>query len=397
MKVLVITTVYPNKAQPNLGIFVRERIKQLAKLCDVKVLAPVPYFPPAGILKDKYRYRVSSFEYQQDIEVYHPKFLIIPGLMKFLDGFLLYLSSVYAAKKIQKKFSFDLIDAHFAYPDGFAAVLLGKHFKKPVTITLRGTLNHLIRYRIRKREIKFALKNANKVFSVSAYLSDLAKSLGVDESKFEVIPNGVDTTKFQPLDKFESRRKLGIPPDKKVIVSVGALVNRKGHHRIIEILPMLTKKYSNLLCLIVGGASVEGDMSEFLKDQVKRLNLENHVFLAGEVSHALVKEFLCASDIFALATQSEGWPNVFLEAMACGIPVVTTNVCGNHEVVREGETGLLVPFGDPNALLNAMDQALSQNWDREKLVNVARSRSWDKVAQEVYQQFLKILNNYDSK
>ncbi|MCK5022540.1 MAG: glycosyltransferase, partial [Candidatus Aenigmarchaeota archaeon] len=234
MKILVFTTVFPNEKQPNLGVFVRERMGRVAKRCEIKVIAPVPYFPLAGLFKEKYRKRIPLIEDQQGIEVFHPKFFLIPGIMKFLDGFFLYLSTKRFVGKIQKTFDFDLIDAHFAYPDGFTAVLLGRHFNKPVTITLRGTLNRLINYKGRRQAIRFALKNANRVFSVSAYLVKLAKSLGIDESKFKVIPNGVDTSKFQVLDKSECRNKLGISQDKKVIISVGALVERKGHHRVIE-------------------------------------------------------------------------------------------------------------------------------------------------------------------
>lgn len=393
MKILVFTTVYPNEKQPNLGVFVRMRMSRVAKRCEIKVLSPVPYFPFAGLLKDKYWQRISRIEYQEGVEVYHPKFFLIPGVMKFLDGFFLYLSTVRAVRKIRQTFDFDLIDAHFAYPDGFAAVLLGKHFQKPVTITLRGTLNRLIHYKGRRQAIRFALRNTDKVFSVSAYLVKLAKSLGIDESKFVVIPNGVDTSKFQILNRLECRKKLGIPLDKRVIVSVGGLVERKGHHRIIETLPDLIKNHPNLLYIVVGGGSVEGDMSISLNDQVRRLGLIKHVRFIGEIPHNKVNEFLCASDVFVLATRFEGWANVFFEAMACGLPVITTNICGNAEVVKNGENGLLVPFGNQQALADAIDKALMTNWNREAIINYANGRTWDQVADEVYEQFCMILSS----
>lgn len=314
--------------------------------------------------------------------------------MKSLDGFLLYLSIVRTAKKIQKNFDFDLIDSHFAYPDGFAAVLLGKHFKKPVTITLRGTLNRLINFRIRKQEIKFALKKANKVFSVSAYLAKLAQGLGIKEEKFEVVPNGVDADKFQLLDKLGCRKKLSIPFDKKVIISVGALAERKGHHRVIEVLPHLIKKYPNLLYLVLGGAGVEGDMGPFLKKQVCNLGIDKSVHFVGEVPHVLVNQYLCASDLFVLATRYEGWANVFFEAMACGLPVVTTDVCGNSEVIKNGETGLLVPFGNNKALEGALSDALEKRWNSENIISYARSRSWEDVAERIYKEFWQILVSY---
>jgi len=392
MKVLVMTTVYPNEKQPNLGVFIRERINRVATLCEIKVLAPIPYFPLVGLFKKKYSYSIPKIEYQQGIEVHHPRFFVIPGIMKFLDGFLLFFSVLRAAKKIQSNFDFDLIDSHFAYPDGFAAVLLGKHFKKPVTITLRGTLNRLINYKIRRREIRFALKKADKVFSVSAYLAKLAQSLGIEGNKLEVIPNGIDSTKFFPLNKFECRNILGIDQHKKVIISVGALVNRKGHHLIIEVLPELIKRHADVLFLIVGGPSVEGDISNFLKEQVEKLNMTKYVQFTGEVPYAMVNRFLCASDVFALATRYEGWANVFLEAMACGLPVVTTNVCGNSEVIQNGKTGILVPFGDQEGLIKSLDEALRRDWNREAIIKYAQSQTWEKVAEKVYMQFQQILS-----
>ena len=387
-----MTTVYPNEKQPNLGVFIRERISRVAQFCEIKVLAPISYFPLVGLFKKRYRQRIPKIEYQHGIEVYHPRFFSIPGVMKFLDGFLLYLSVLRAAKEIQKNFDFDLIDSHFAYPDGFAAALMGRYFKKPVTITLRGTLNRLINYRIRRQEIRFALKSADKVFSVSGYLAKLAQGLGIDESKFEVIPNGIDTTQFLPFDKLECRKKLGIPKRKKVIISVGALVQRKGHHHIIDILPKLIEKYPDLLYLLVGGSSVEGDMSALLKKQVKSLGLDGYVWFTGEVPHSMVNRYLCASDIFALATQYEGLANVFLEAMACGLPVVTTKVCGNPEAVHNGETGLLFPFGDREALIKSLDEALRRNWNHEAIIKYAQGHKWDKVAERIYAQYQQILS-----
>lgn len=391
MKILVFTTVYPNQKQPNLGTFVRERMSKVGELCELQVLAPVPYFPFAGFLKKKYRHHVPFYENQNGISVYHPKFFSIPGLIKTLDGYFLYLSTIKTTREIQKKFNFDLIDAHFAYPCGFAAVLLGKHFKKPVTITLRGTINRLINLRGRRHAIRFALNNADRIFSVSLYLAKLAQTLGISKDKFTIIPNGVDLRKFRFLEKFECRERFNIPRNSKVIISVGGLVERKGHHRVLEILPELTKKFPDLLYIIVGGRTVEGDMTHQLKNQVESLGLKSNVMFTGEIPHYQVNQLLSAADIFVLATRYEGWANVFCEAMACGLPVVTTRVCGNPEIIDDGETGILVPFGDTEALRTSIIKALQKNWDRDMIMRKARIRTWEVVAREVYEQFEQIV------
>lgn len=393
MKILVFTTVFPNKLHPNLGVFVHQRISHLAQICEVIVIAPVPWFPFAGLIKDKYKYYPAYLENQNGIEVYHPRFFLIPGFLKWLDGFFLFLSSFWTFKKLKREFHFDLIDAHFAYPDGFAAVLLGKAFNVPVSITLRGTINRLIYFPFRKVLLKWALKRAVKVISVSRYLVDLAIANGADlpEEKIRVIPNGVDLQKFTVLEKSSCRAKLDLPIGAPVLISVGGLVERKGHHRVLQILPQMLQEFPDLYYVIVGGGGSEGDMGPELRRLAEDLEVAHRVRFAGEVPHDKVKQYLCAADVFVLPTRFEGWPNVFLEAMACGLPVVTTQVCGNAEVVNDGQTGLLVPFGEPEALRLALQKALSLDWDRDVIVHHARSRTWDQVAQEVHQAFLEVL------
>jgi glycosyltransferase involved in cell wall biosynthesis len=308
-----------------------------------------------------------------------------------LDGFFYFLSCIPTARKLQTEFDFQLIDSHFAYPDGFGAVLFGKYFRKPTTITLRGTLNSLIKIRSRRHLIKFALKKANRIFSVSQALIDLAESLNIEESKFSAISNGVDCDRFSPVDKREARKALSLPQKGKIIISVGALVERKGHHRIISVLPELIRKYPDLLFLIVGGPSAEGDYTYHIEKLIKKLNIEAHVKLAGIVCQKNLNLWLSASDIFALATQYEGWANVFLEAMACGLPVVTSNVCGNPEVVKYDYCGMLFQFGNRTQMIRCLEKALGTVWDRGRIIDYAQQHSWEKVAQRIHGEFRAIL------
>jgi glycosyltransferase involved in cell wall biosynthesis len=162
-----------------------------------------------------------------------------------------------------------------------------------------------------------------------------------------------------------------------VLVSVGGLVERKGFHRVIALLPRLRERHPGLRYLVVGGASPEGDMSASLRRQVTDLGLEGVVQFVGALASDQVRWPLSAADVFVLATSNEGWANVFLEAMACGLPVVTTDVGGNAEVVCRPELGTVVPFGSERALFDALDTALGQQWDRNTIVDYARSNTWD--------------------
>jgi len=185
---------------------------------------------------------------------------------------------------------------------------------------------------------------------------------------------------------------LGLNPHDVVLVSVGGLVERKGFHRMIEIMPELTHQFQDLRLLIVGGATAEGNNREQLEQQVKNLGMTEHVKFLGPKPHDQLAEILSASDVFVLATRNEGWANVFLEAMACGLPVVTTDVGGNKEVVVSEDLGLLVPFGDQEALLQAVTDAVQKRWNTKKIMQYAQANSWDQRVQILIRKFKEIVN-----
>jgi glycosyltransferase involved in cell wall biosynthesis len=393
-RLLVYTSVFPNAGQPNLGVFVRERMFRVGAHLPVVVVAPVPWFPLQGLLrlwKPHFRPPAPRRETQDGVEVHHPRFLSLPGVLKRLDGLSMAVSTRRLARRLHAEPGFDVIDAHFAYPDGYAATLLGRWLGVPVTITLRGTEPSLARFPARRRRAALAMQRATRLFSVSASLKQYAvASCGVPEAKVRVVGNGVDTQKFHPVDRSLARTALGIAPDARVLVSVGGLVERKGYHRVIELLPALVRRDPRLLYLIVGGGGPEGDISARLRAQVDALGLAEHVRFLGPMPPERVKLPLSAADVFVLATSNEGWANVFLEAMACGLPVVTTDVGGNREVVSDDRFGTVVPFGDANALQAALEHALDHAWDRTAIVDHARANAWDTRVAVLCEEFRRL-------
>jgi glycosyltransferase involved in cell wall biosynthesis len=390
-KLLVFSSLFPSHKRPNAGVFIRERMFRVTQQIPVIVVSPVPWFPFQGILRywrPHFRPQPGRYEEQQGVQVYFPRFLSIPGLFKSYDGFFMALGSLPTLIKLRKQFN--IIDAHFAYPDGYAATLLGKWLKLPVTITLRGTEVPLSKMPGRKARLLTALKSAARVFSVSDSLKQHVVSLGVESDKIRVIGNGIDVAKFYPLAKAAARAELNIPEHAKVLVSVGALVDRKGFHRVIEVLPALAAKYPELIYLIVGGDSPEGNIRERLEHQVKTLKLEEKVRFLGTYSSEQLKLPLSAADLFVLATANEGWANVFLEAMACGLPVITTEVGGNKEVVNDPGLGTVVPFGNSAALLAALLQGFEAVWDRPSIIQYARKNSWDTRVRILVEEFQRI-------
>jgi glycosyltransferase involved in cell wall biosynthesis len=379
-QLVVFSTLFPNQAQPQAGLFIRERMFRVGRTLPLTVVAPVPWFPFQSVLRlirPHFRPDVPAVEVQQGVTVLHPRFLSVPGLFKRFDGVLLALGAWSALARLKREGRLDVLDAHFGYPDGYAASLLARWLGCPFTVTLRGTETRHARNPALAGKLKAALGCADRVFSVSASLLEIAAGLGISRDKLQVVGNGVDTAKFHPVDRAEARRALSIPAEAKVLVSVGGLTERKGFHRVIELLPALRREVPELLLLVIGGASAEGDWGPQLRQQVSELGLEDCVRFLGTMPPEQLKQPLSAADVFVLATRNEGWANVFLEAMACRLPVVTTDVGGNREVVCRDDLGEVVPFGDAPALQAALSRALVRDWDRDAILDYARANEWD--------------------
>lgn len=391
----MFTQVFPNQAEPGRGLFVRERMFRVAAAGrPLKVVAPVPWFPLQGLIRrwrPHFRPTPPRREVQQGIEVLHPRFLCVPGVLKQLDGLFMALGALWPLWRLRRRFPFRLIDAHFAYPDGYAATLLGRWLGLPVTLTLRGTEVPLSRFPGRRRRMLLALERARRVFTVADSLGRHLVSLGGRGDHILRVGNGVDLARFHPEDRAAARDRLGIPRDAEVLVSVGTLCERKGFHRVMECLPALLPDHPRLLFLVVGGAGPEGDWQGRLAHQAAGLGLEERVRLLGALPPEELRWPLAAADLFVLATRNEGWANVFLEAMACGLPVVTTDVGGNAEVVSSPDLGRIVPFGDRPALTEALDQGLRRDWDRRAILAHARANAWERRIEVLERAFREIL------
>lgn len=377
---LVYSSLFPHRGQPNAGVFIRERMFRVARELPMVVVVPVPWFPLQSLLRllrPHFRPAAPRFEQQNGIDVYFPRYLCFPGILKRLDGILMALGSFLTVRRLRKERSIELIDSHFAYPDGYAAVQLGKWLEVPVTVTLRGTELRMSKTPSLCKKMLQALDGATRVFSVADSLKQLVGLHGADTRKIQVVGNGVDIETFAATPRAKARQMFGLSEDDKVLISVGGLVPRKGYHRVIEVLPDLIAQFPTLRYLIVGGASPEGDYTQVLQQQVRALGLGEHVLFLGPKPSTELKFALSAADVFVLATENEGWANVFLEAMACGLPVVTTRVGGNAEVVVNERLGSLVDFGNSAQLREAIQTALKTKWDNDYIVDYARSNCWD--------------------
>lgn len=379
LNVLVFTTVFPSPALPTQGSFTPARLAPLKGECAMRVVSPTAWFRRRG--------KVPSRGEWEGFPVDYPSFVNVPGLFRNLNGAFLFASSVQRVRSIQREFDFDLIDAHFTYPDGFAAVLLGKLFRRPVTITLHGTLVMLAAFPDRRPALSYALRNATRIISVSQELADKAVELGASRDRIAIIENGVDTQRFAPRDRLTARRALGLPEQGRLLISIGHLTRRKGYHRVLDVLPSLLRTIPDLRYVVIGRPSLEGDAGPSLREQTKRLGLEDKVIWAGEQSPDEVATWLNASDAYVLSSDFEGCPCSIYEAMASGLPVVASRV---------GEVGRMVPEGmgvvfdrpdDRRALEEGLLRALGDPWDAAAIRAYAETRSWAGGASRILQQW----------
>ena len=381
MRVLVLSSTFPSAQQPTRGLFVRHRIRGVAKRCDVVVVAPVPWFPLNRWLRAE-RDAVAPVEDQEGLRVYHPRFFSLPRYGKFLDGALYFLSLIRFVARLRRSFPFEVVDAHFAFPDGMAATLMGRLFHCPVVITLRGSIVRLSGYRLHRPQLRWTLRQADRVTAVSESLKEVAVGLGVPADHVRVIPNGVDSTAFRPMAQREARRLCGLPETAKVLVTVAGVYDGKGQHTVVDLLPALRERYPETVYAIVGGPRPGETYLRRLQASVRNLGLDRHVVFAGPRPQAELRQWFAAADVSVLATQSEGWPNVLLESLACGTPVVATRVGGAPEIVLAGEDGFLVPYGNAVALRDALLLALERPWDRDTLVRHAQRFDWNESVEQ---------------
>ncbi|MEO1243586.1 MAG: glycosyltransferase [Pseudomonadota bacterium] len=374
MKFLVFTTLYPNAAMPTHGVFVENRLRAYVKKyrADIKIIAPVPWFP---FTHDRFgRYaswaRAPEMEIRHDIEVYHPRYFIPPRIgMEYAPSALAKCFEKAARELINSGWDFDFIDAHYFYPDGVAAAQVAGDLDKPFVITARGTDINLIPSHAGPRaKILDAAMRADAIITVSDGLKDQLVRLGAPTRKITTLRNGVDLDIFYPMDRDKIRQNMQLHGP--VIASVGHLIDRKGHNIVIDAL----KDISRATLLIAG----DGEKREALKKQARAAGVDERVRFLGAVPHENLVAIYNAADVLALASSREGWPNVLLEAMACGAPCVTT-FAGGGAVVKGLSAGRIVEERTPQAFASAIKGILDNPRDRAATRRYAEDYSWDET------------------
>jgi glycosyltransferase involved in cell wall biosynthesis len=387
LRILTFSTLYPNAAQPSHGVFVENRIRHLAAsgAASVQVVAPVPVFPIVRRFVQGYAAaeKAPLDEIRHGLAVRHPRYPLIPKISMLAAPLSLYAASRGAFAQVRRDgFDFDVIDAHYFFPDGVAAVMLGRAFGRPVAISARGTdINLIPDNPFARRMILWAAQRAAALITVSSALKDRLAGLGVDPSRITVLRNGVDFSVFRPGDRAGLRRKLGLTGP--TLLSVGNLVPEKGHSLTIEALSLLP---DHTFLLIGSGRSEDA-----LRSLAKQAGVAERVRFIGRLPHEELSDFYTAADIFVLASLREGWPNVLLEAMACGTPVVSARVGGTPEIVADAVAGELFEARTPQALADAVRAVMRRGTDRASVLEYARQFGWEETTRRQLDLFRSII------
>lgn len=377
MRLLVVTSQFPIRDEPTRGRPIVQTVQELARLATVKVISPIAVYPrwaqPGSYLAHA---PGAVAEAHDDLE--YPSYPALPGLTRPLNGWL-------CARAIEAslvRFRPDVVLAYWLYPDAYGAMLAARRAGVPLVAGARGS-DVRVRDTISRHLTRRVVRAARRLLVVSEDLGQLSvQRYGADAARVCVIPNGCDAATFHPGDRAAARRALGIAPDATVVLYVGRLVAEKGLRELIEAFRQLAVQRPNLELVLVGGGPMQGELGA-LGASIGGIRL------TGPMAPATVAHWMVAADLVTLPSYSEGHPNVLVEALACGRPVVATDVGGIPEVV-DTASGVLVRPRDSADLARGLVAALARDWDEAALAR-RFSRAWSRVAEETLQQCADVL------
>jgi teichuronic acid biosynthesis glycosyltransferase TuaC len=362
LRVLVLSRAYPNNVIELQGLWVQRLVRQSAQFCEPKVVSPVTYCPPLpGIPENYSRFRrVERRRWDGPVEVFHPRFVLGPGQTTYTTEWLLYYAGVHKTiRHLRRNFSFDLIHAHFTYPDGVVAAHLGRHYKVPVVITEHAPWGGPWMKQwsgVRERAIWAARQSACHI-AVSRSVRSTIESFAGKLENLVVIPCGVDGSEFSlPANR------NGRVPDQ--IVFVGAVRPVKGVDVLLEAMRVLAARGRRLKLVLIGEAFFGAYRQEELrlKQMVSELKLADCVRFAGKQLLPELARSMGQSAALVLPSRAESLGMVLVEALACGTPVVATR-CGGPEDIVNDRVGVLVPPEDPAALAEGIEHVLDHHYD----------------------------------
>lgn len=371
LRVLIVTNLFADPFNPSRATFNQQQFARLAKQLDVTVMVPVSWLE---ILRQPLAYRRLKREAMQrwPYADYVP-YWYIPGIGRRLHAAFLFASLVLQRLPTLFLRRWDCLFGSWGYPDAVAVAAIARLSGRPMLAKVHGSdINVFAQEAARGRQIRWGLRQAHGVVAVSQALAGRLVELGIDSERISVLYNGVDPARFHPVPRGEARQALGFGEDERVVLYVGNIQPSKGCGELMQAFLQLRERVPGLKLVYVGA----GPQVRSLTEQAAAAGAADAVHFAGRLAHEKIVQWFGAADVFCLPSHAEGVPNVVLEAMACGTPVVATRVGGIPEVLPE-HAGTMVPPKDPAALAEALFTALHAAWDRPRITGHARSFDWD--------------------
>ena len=375
IRVAVLTQYFPTSSEPSAGNSAYQTVRLLAERCDLRVFYPQSSYP--SLLKPAYARKkpVDVAWSPKGVDVRYIQFPALPVVTRPLNGH----SMAQALLPHVREFNPDILLNYVIYPDGFAAIKIGQELKIPVVLNAIGSDLNRISNRLCAIFTRYALRNADFVGAVSSDLCRTARTLGADADRSRALLNGCDTNIFHPGDRNSARESLGIDQNADILLYVGRLDHKKGLVELVEAVSQLSLKRPNLHCYMMG----DGPDRALIQQAIARCNAAALVTLIPSSPSSEVATWMAAANLVTLPSYMEGCPNVIVEALGSGRPVVATNVGGIPELMNSS-CGRLVPPRDVPALVRALDETLSEQWSAVAISSM-HTRSWADVTDDVYQ------------
>lgn len=383
-RIAVVTPILPVPQDMTRGRFIYETTRALSRIADVKVFLTQAQYPNMNWFRPGRHPAATSQKGHSlpDIDVETVNYPALPMVSRISNGWM-------AGQRLLKPmqhFAPDIVIGYWVYPEGAGAIYAARRLGKPAVLGALGTdIND--RHGINARLTRHALHGADRIIFVSEDMRKRAiKDYGVAPARCATVVNGINTSVFHPQDQGACRADLGVSPDASLIVYVGRLIEAKGLRELILATDELRKSRPETRLVIIG----EGTFKEQLKTMIQERNLTGHVQLAGGLLPHVIAKWLNAANLLTLPSWSEGYPNVLVEALACGCPVVATTVGGIPEIVTT-DSGVLCPPRDASELRNALETGLTTHWDRTAIAH-RMGRTWDDVAGETLRICVELVN-----
>jgi glycosyltransferase involved in cell wall biosynthesis len=362
-------------------LYIKQLVEFLQSTYEIRVIAPVPWLPEWAARKWRPAQMVPREETVDGVRVYHPRYLVIPKVLRFSHGLTFAACIRGMLKALRPNYAFELISVHWIFPDAFGTVLAAKSLHVPIIAHALGCdINDYLRYPLRRRMIRWALSRATAVVTKSEEIASKISSLDIDENKINTIHNGVSRELFKCRDKAEQRSALNLPADKKIILFVGNFAIEKGITYMLQAVAELRRTRDDLILYMIG----DGPLRVQVERDIARLGIEECTVLLGHVPHARIPHYLNSADALCLPSLREGCPNVVLESLASGTPVVASSVGAIPEMMNASKIGFMAEPGDISALSQKLSSALSIPDHVDRSFDWP---SWEQNAQEISKVF----------